>query len=284
MCDKILVIIHKGFSNDKKSHVDSNCQMCNWQSCLEKQIFRCWKEALHRLSMHKHISHDSCYYDLSIKHVDKSMSMERAWAIGWSENGVKLSPASTNALERSCCLDDNCTPRIEQYTILKHLQTTICFKQDFRNVSVEMWCWIAIKHYKWDFSIVWKLSYYVHPTPSSLNLNLNLGPVLWCFSSIITYFTSSWFYSSMDPTTSRMHDEWNLKCFHTRKKCAIRMIILVTIILMMVFWPMCTQIILTKVFQWRISQMTQQITVWMPWPLNCDLGGRSMWFSNHFRQ
>ena len=26
-----------------------------------------------------------------------------------------------------------------------------------------------------------------------------------------------------------------------------------------------------------------EITVWMPWPLNCDLGGGAMWPSNHFR-
>ena len=27
----------------------------------------------------------------------------------------------------------------------------------------------------------------------------------------------------------------------------------------------------------------RKITVWMPWPLNCDLGGGAMWPSNHFR-
>ena len=26
-----------------------------------------------------------------------------------------------------------------------------------------------------------------------------------------------------------------------------------------------------------------EITVWMPWPLNCDLGGGARWPSNHFR-
>ena len=26
-----------------------------------------------------------------------------------------------------------------------------------------------------------------------------------------------------------------------------------------------------------------EITVWMPWPLNCDLGGGATWPSNHFR-
>ena len=37
-----------------------------------------------------------------------------------------------------------------------------------------------------------------------------------------------------------------LECFHTRAKCTIRMIIRVTVILMTVFWPMCTQISITK--------------------------------------
>ena len=36
------------------------------------------------------------------------------------------------------------------------------------------------------------------------------------------------------------------ECFHTRSKCAIRMIIQVTVILITVFWPVCTQISITK--------------------------------------
>ena len=43
-------------------------------------------------------------------------------------------------------------------------------------------------------------------------------------------------------------DSWagDLACFHTRAKCAIRMIIQVTVIPMTVFWPVCTEISITK--------------------------------------
>ena len=37
------------------------------------------------------------------------------------------------------------------------------------------------------------------------------------------------------------------------------------------------------VFQWRISQITQRIAVWMPWPLNCDLGGGAISMSEEHR-
>ena len=62
---------------------------------------------------------------------------------------------------------------------------------------------------------------------------------------------------------------------------------------MTVFWPVCTQISVIwiaqfkwwsgGVFQWPFSQIMQRIAVWMPWPLNCDLGGGATWPSNHFR-
>ena len=64
------------------------------------------------------------------------------------------------------------------------------------------------------------------------------------------------------------------------------MIILVNIILMMVFWPVCTQISITKgdlicaiqndgmgvISSDASLKSRSEITVWMPWPLNCDLG------------
>ena len=37
-----------------------------------------------------------------------------------------------------------------------------------------------------------------------------------------------------------------IKRFHTRAKIAVRMIIRVTVILMTVFWPVCTQISISK--------------------------------------
>ena len=41
---------------------------------------------------------------------------------------------------------------------------------------------------------------------------------------------------------------------------------------------------MTEVFSSYASHKSRsEITVWMPWPLNCDLGGGAKWPSNHFR-
>ena len=36
-------------------------------------------------------------------------------------------------------------------------------------------------------------------------------------------------------------------------------------------------------YSYASRKSRSEITVWMPWPLNCDLGGGAKWPSNHFR-
>ena len=79
-------------------------------------------------------------HDLSITDARQSMLVLRVWAIRHkcSENKVKLSSASSNTSERSSCSDDDkSAPRIEQNSILKHLQAKMCYLNKILEVCFE---------------------------------------------------------------------------------------------------------------------------------------------------
>ena len=92
-------------------------------------------------------------------------------------------------------------------------------------------------------------------------------------------------------------------CFHTRAKCKIWMIIRIAqfewSFESQYFGP-CVRKITSRCliwiaqFKWRSGGVSSDashksripIAIWMPWPLNCDLGGGgggATWPSNHFR-
>ena len=83
--------------------------------------------------------------------------------------------------------------------------------------------------------------------------------------------TREW-HGNVIPSVASIACYMILRVFTRGRKCTIRMIIWVTVILMLVFWPVCTQISIMKgnfwiaqfkcwsggVFQWLISQITQR--------------------------
>ena len=88
--------------------------------------------------------------------------------------------------------------------------------------------------------------------------------------------------------------------FHTRAKCVIWIIIWIAhsewSFERQYFGPCVCQITSWCVIEMRLSndraevfssyasrKSCSKITVWMPWPLKCDLRGGAMWPSNHFR-
>ena len=103
------------------------------------------------------------------------------------------------------------------------------------------------------------------------------------------HFLSLALTSLQIPTNGPVYDCFQ---FHTRTKCAIWMIIQTT-----VFWTMCTQICIAmrnlncaiQMFVRRcflvthVSKSCRDVTVWLPWPLNCNPLVRATWPSNHFR-
>ena len=92
-----------------------------------------------------------------------------------------------------------------------------------------------------------------------------------------------------------------LDCFHTRAKCVIWIWIWNAHFELkferQYFGPCVRQItswcvIWNAHFKWRSGgvflsyaslKSRSEITVWMPWPLNRDLGGGAKWPANHFR-
>ena len=90
-----------------------------------------------------------------------------------------------------------------------------------------------------------------------------------------------------------------LDCFHTRAKCAIWIIVWIAHFELSFEWryfgPYVRQLRRDASFEMRNTsdgpevfssyaslKSRSEITVWMPWPLNCDLGGGATWTSNHF--
>ena len=111
---------------------------------------------------------------LSITDARRCMPVQIAWAISisGSEIKVKLSSASSITFERSSRSNVQRAPRIEQNSIWKHLQTTICLKRFQKQVSrnVMLNCFqtqenisicikiVSKRVYKRDISAVWKPS------------------------------------------------------------------------------------------------------------------------------
>ena len=99
--------------------------VCPWR--LELPTFQRLKSADHPCN--KHVSKNGCHKALwPVNHRSKAKhaSAKNVGYYSMYENKVKLKVAFSEAFERSSCSDDKHTPRTEQYSIWKHLWTTIC--------------------------------------------------------------------------------------------------------------------------------------------------------------
>ena len=111
-------------------------------------------------------------------------------------------------------------------------------------------------HYTWIFYYLW------HPPSPSPNYRKNIMKKMKltvCSVECHTIFfvqihSQNWALIIQKPSTLTNKAGWwgshkfhfLYKCFHKRVKCAIRLIIQVTVILMTVVWPVCKQISITK--------------------------------------
>ena len=120
----------------------------------------------------------------------------------------------------------------------------------------------------------------------------------WCMHNI---FEAARYHAVFSDLQGWNFSWYVLDCFHTRAKCVIWIWIRNAHFELKFerryFGPCVRQItsrcvIWNAHFKWRSGGVFQlyascksrsKITVWMPWPLNCDLGGGAKWPSNHFR-